>query len=43
MGDLRGVNAQEPKAELGLVRGDGDDGITIADAPDDRGESAKPA
>jgi hypothetical protein len=32
VGVLGGVNAQEPKAELGLVRGGGNEGVTIAHA-----------
>jgi len=32
MSDFRGVNPEESEAELGLVCGDGDDGITIAHA-----------
>lgn len=34
MGDLWGVNAEEADAELGLVGGDGRDGVAVADALD---------
>ncbi len=34
MGDLWGVNAEEPEAKLGLILADGDEGIPVADALD---------
>jgi len=37
VGDLRGVNAEEAEAELGLVAGQRDDGVPVAD-PLDLGE-----